>query len=112
MNEIPKNSSNIPQQTQKIEQLKNEPIQELSGSIAEIPQKEITEIPENPADRSAIKVDNLENDMKVFASNPKLAQKAMEVAQLAEQKYKAVGIEQPELKALAVGKAFVEEFQK
>lgn len=112
MNEIPKNSSSIPQQTQKIEQVKSEPVKELPGSVTETSTKEITEIPENPADRSAVKVDNLENDMKIFASNPELAQKAMEVAKLAEQKYKASGVEQPELKALAVGKAFVDEFQK
>ena len=50
--------------------------------------------------------------MRVFAANPELAEKAMEVADLAEKKYEAAGIENPELKALNVGKAFVEEFQK
>ena len=57
-------------------------------------------------------VDNLENDLKIFAANPDLAQKALEVAELAEKRYAAAGVEQPELKALAVGKTFVEEFQK
>ena len=74
--------------------------------------REIKEIPENPADRSTIKVDNLENDLKIFAANPELAQKALEVAEVAERRYADAGVEQPELKALAVGKAFVEEFQK
>ena len=54
----------------------------------------------------------MENDLKIFAANPELAQKALEVAELAEKRYVDAGIEQPELKALAVGKAFVEEFQK
>ena len=59
-----------------------------------------------------MKVDNLENDLKIFAANPELAQKALEVAEVAEKRYAEAGIEQPELKALAVGKAFVDEFQK
>ena len=74
--------------------------------------KEINEIPENPADRSTIKADNLENDLKVFTSNPELAKKALEVVELAEKRYADAGVENPELKALNVGKAFVEEFQK
>ena len=56
--------------------------------------------------------DNLENDIKVFAQNPELAAKALEVAELAEKKYAAAGMEDASLKALAVSKAFVEEFQK
>lgn len=114
MNEIPKNAQgpNIPQQTQKIEQVKPEAVKEQAAPPADVQTKEINEIPENPADRSAVKVDNLENDLKVFAANPELAQKALEVAELAEKRYKDSGVEQPELKALAVGKAFVEEFQK
>ena len=97
MNEIPKNSQgqSIPPQTQSQAQT-----------------KEIKEIPENPADRSAVKVDNLENDIKVFAANPELAKQAMDVAELAEKRFEAAGLENPELRALAVGKAFVEEFQK
>lgn len=112
MNEIPKNISNIPQQPQKIDQVKSETVQEPVQPVVENQTKEIKEIPENPADRSSVKVDNLENDMKVFASNPELAAKAMDVAQLAEQRYAASGDENPELKSLAVSKAFVDEFQR
>ena len=117
MNEIPKNPQGTPisQQTavQKTEQVKSEAVQDTTQmQPAEVQTKEINEIPENPADRSTVKVDNLENDIKVFASNPDLAAKALEVAELAEKKYADAGIEHPELKALAVGKAFVEEFQK
>ena len=57
-------------------------------------------------------MDNLENDIKVFAANPELAKQAMDVAELAEKRFQAAGLENPELRALAVGKAFVEEFQK
>ncbi len=117
MNEIPKKpqGSSIPQQpqTQKTEQIKPEAVQDTTQPVsAEVQTKEINEIPENPADRSAVKVDNLENDIKVFVSNPELAAKALEVAELAEKKYADAGIKNPELKALAVSKAFVEEFQK
>ncbi len=115
MNEIPKNAQgpNIPQQTQKIEQVKTESNQEPQQiKQPEVQTKEINEIPENPADRTTVKVDNLENDIKIFAANPELAAKALEIAELAEKKYADAGIEQPELKALAVGKAFVDEFQK
>lgn len=112
MTEISKNTPNIPQQPQKIEQVKQEPVQEVAQQPAEVPTKEITEIPENPADRSAVKIDNIENDLKVFASNPELTEKAMAIAELAEKKYADAGVKDPELKALAVSKAFVEEFQK
>ncbi len=113
MNEIPKNTPSIPQQPQKVEAVKPEPVQEQETKpVDNAPAKEINEIPENPADRSTVKTDNLENDLRVFAANPELAEKAMEVADLAEKKYEAAGIENPELKALNVGKAFVEEFQK
>lgn len=119
MNEIPKNAQSpiIPQQpqtqVQKTEQVKPEAAQDVQTSQQpEIPAKEINEIPDNPADRSAVKVDNLENDIKVFAANPELAKRALDVAELAEKKYAEAGLEHPELKALAVGKAFVEEFQK
>lgn len=119
MNDIPKNAQglNIPQQTQqtaKVEQVKPEAVEAQAQAQAPVDaqSKEIKEIPENPADRSAVKVDNLENDLKIFAANPELAQKALEIAELAEKRYAEEGVEQPELKALAVGKAFVEEFQK
>ncbi len=117
MNEIPKNpqGSSIPQQpqTSKIEQVKTEAVQDTTQpSTSEVQTKEIKEIPENPADRSTVKVDNLENDIKVFVSNPELAAKALEIAELAEKRYEDAGVKEPELKALAVGKAFVEEFQK
>ncbi len=113
MNEIPKNSPSIPQQPQKIEQVKPEAGKEVDTVSVEAPVvKEITEIPENPADRSTVKADNLENDLKVFTSNPELAAKALDIAELAEKRYQEAGVENPELKALNVGKAFVEEFQK
>lgn len=114
MNEIPKNAQgpSIPQSTSKIEQVKPEAVDAQTQKPVDVQPKEINEIPENPADRSAVKVDNLENDLKIFAANPDLAQKALEVAELAEKRYAAAGVEQPELKALAVGKTFVEEFQK
>ena len=112
MNEIPKNSPSVPQQ-QKVEPLKAEVIQEPVQQLSvETQTKEIKEIPENPADRSAVKIDSLENDMKIFTSNPELASRALEVAELAQKRYADAGVENPELKALAVGKAFVEEFQK
>lgn len=112
MNEIPKNTPAIPQQPQKVEPVKAEQVQETVQQPAVETKKEINEIPENPADRSAVKVDNLENDIKVFASNPELAAKALEVAELAEKRYSEAGVENSEVKALAVGKAFVDEFQK
>ena len=102
----------LPQPTSKIEQVKPEAVDTQTQKPVDVQPKEINEIPENPADRSAVKVDNLENDLKIFAANPDLAQKALEVAELAEKRYAAAGVEQPELKALAVGKTFVEEFQK
>lgn len=112
MNDIPKNGPSIPQQTTKIEQVKPEAVDTQTQKPMDVQPKEIKEILENPADRSAVKVDNLENDLKIFASNSELAQKALEVAELAEKRYADAGVEQPELKALTVGKAFVEEFQK
>lgn len=120
MNEISKNAQgpSIPQQAQaqvqKTEQVKVDTVQDNQNSQPADVQtkKEIKEIPENPADRSAVKVDNLENDIKVFAANPELAKRALDVAELAEKRYAEAGVENPELKALAVGKAFVEEFQK
>ena len=113
MTEISKNTPNIPQQPQKVEQVKIETTQPEVAQTGETPvTKEITEIPDNPANRSTVKIDNIENDIKIFTSNPELAQKAMEIAELAEKKYTDAGVENPELKALAVSKAFVEEFQK
>lgn len=112
MNEIPKNTPGLPQQTQKVEQVKAETVQETAPQAEAFQTKEITEIPENPANRAGITADNLENDIKVFAQNPELASKALEVAELAEKRYSEAGIEDAQLKALAVSKAFVEEFQK
>ncbi len=119
MNEIPKNpqtpivSQQSQAQVQKAEQVKADVASDVQQPIQqETQKKEINEIPDNPVDRSTVKVDNLENDIKVFAANPELAKRALDVAELAEKKYAEAGIEQPELKALAVGKAFVEEFQK
>lgn len=118
MTEIPKNLTSIPQQpqqSQKVEQVKalENSADEQTAEVSE-PQttKEITEIKENPADRSGIKVDNIENDIKIYASNPELAEKALEVIELAEKRYEAAGVEDAELKALNVGKAFIDEFQK
>lgn len=115
MTEIPKNpTTSIPQQPQKVEQIKTEVTEEQiqEQPVSDAQSKEITEIKENPADRSAVKVDNLENDIKVFTSNPELAEKALEIAELAEKRYKDNNIEDAELKALNVGKAFIDEFQK
>ncbi len=112
MNEIPKNTPSIPQQPQKVEQVKAETVQEAAPQVEEAQTKEITEIPENPANRAGITADNLENDIKVFAQNPELASKALEVAELAEKRYSEAGFEDAQLKALAVSKAFVDEFQK
>ena len=116
MNEIPKNAQgpSIPQQpqVQKVEQVKQESVENTASNAPEVQSKGINEIPENPADRSAVKVDNLENDLKIFASNPELAKQALDIAELAELRYERAGLEDPEMKALAVGKAFVEEFQK
>ena len=113
MNEIPKNTPAVPQQAQKIEQVKLDTVQETNVPQGEVVQaKEINEIPENPADRSVIKADYLENDIKVFAQNPELAAKALEVAELAEKKYADAGVEDASLRALAVAKAFTDEFQK
>ena len=89
-----------------------ETVQEQQQAVEPQAVKEINEIPENPAARSAVKIDNLENDIKVFVSNPELAAKALEIAELAEKRYADAGIKDPEVKALAVSKAFVEEFQK
>lgn len=103
------------QQPAKVEQVKTETVQEPQAAtpVDTTPAKEITEIPENPADRSTVKpADNLEADMKIFTENPELAKKALEVAELAEKRYQEAGIQDAELKALNVGKAFVEEFQK
>lgn len=112
MNEIPKNSPAIPQQTAKIEQVKTDAVQDVIPQTVEEQAKEINEIPENPAARSTVKVDNLENDIKMFVQNPEVAAKALEIAELAEKRYADAGLENPELKALAVGKAFSEEFAK
>ena len=115
MTEIQPNQSSIPKSPQKIEQVKNDTVQE-SQSLpiqADVSTKEIVEIPENPADRSTVKpADNLEADIKLFTENPELAQKALDIAELAEKRYTEAGISDAELKALNVGKAFVEEFQK
>ena len=115
MTEIPKNpTTNIPQQPQKIEQVKPaEQAEEIKEPVDVDPQtKEITEITENPADRSSVKVYNIENDLKIYTSNPELVEKALEVAHLAEQRYASAGVSEAELKALNVGKAFIDEFQK
>ena len=115
MNEIPKNTPpSVAQQPSRVEQVKPEVSQEVQAPVSDVSQqtKEINEIPENPADRTTVKADNFENDLRIFSENPELAQKALEVAQLAEERYAAAGVEQPELKALNVGKAFIEEFQK
>lgn len=112
MNEIPKNSVAIPQQPQKIEPVKPEVITETAPQAEEVQTKEITEIPENPANRAGITADNLENDIKVFTQNPELASKALEVAELAEKRYLEAGVPDAQLKALAVSKVFVDEFQK
>ena len=66
MNEIPKNAQgpSIPQQAQaqvqKTEQVKQETVQDVQAAQQpEVQAKEIKDIPDNPADRSAVKIDNL-----------------------------------------------------
>lgn len=112
-NEIPKNTLNIATSVPKTDAVaqKSEPVVE-AVTVEPAQTKEINEIPENPADRASVKTDNLENDIKIFVSNPDLAKKALEVAELAEKNYTEAGVKDAELKALAVGKAFADEFQK
>lgn len=112
MNEISKNAPSIPQQKTKVEQVKTEPVLEPAVTADDVQVREIKEIPENPADRTSVRVDNIERDIALFVSNPKLAAMAMDIAGLAEKKYTEQNVEFPEIKALAVGRAFIEEFQK
>lgn len=113
MNEIQKTTPGVAQQPQQIEQVKPEAPVEAQVPVAqETPQtKEINEIPDNPADRSVVKADTLENDLKTFVDNPELAQKAMEIGELAAQRYTEAGVENPQEKALQVAQAFVQEFK-
>lgn len=109
-NEIPKNTLNIASSVQKSEALV--PKSDSVPAVEPAKTKEINEIPENPADRASIKADNLENDIKTFVSNPELIDKALAITELAAKNYADAGIKDAELKALAVGKAFADEFQR
>lgn len=109
-NEIPKNTLNVP--SAKVEQPVKPEQEAVKPQTAETPAKEIKEIPDNPANRAAVKADNLENDIKIFTANPDLVEKACLVADFAKKKYEEAGLENPEAKALAVSRTFVEEFQK
>ena len=118
MTEISNNITGItqqPQQTVKTELVKSaETVAEQEIAPTEQAQvTEINEIPDNPADRSTVKpADNIENDIRIFSENEDLAKQALEISELAEKRYTEAGIQDAELKALAVGKAFVDEFQK
>jgi hypothetical protein len=113
MNEIQKTTPGVAQQPQQIEQVKTEVPQEVQAPVAETvqPEKEIKEIPDNPADRSVVKPDNLETDLQVLNDNPKLVQAAIEVGDLAAKKYAEAGVENPEEEAARVADAFVKEFK-
>ena len=52
------------------------------------------------------------DELLALSKDKNLAQKALEIADAAEKRYVEAGVADPELKALNVGKAFVEEFQK
>ena len=118
MNEIPKNAPtgipSQPQQSPKIDAVAHEAVSEQVSETTQdqVPFKGINEIPDNPADRSRVKADNLESDLRVFSNNPVLVQKALAVSDAAEKRYSNSGVADPAFKGLAVGKAFVDEFQK
>ena len=115
MNEIQKTTPGVGQQTSpQIEPVKQDAPQEVQAPVAETvqPEKEIKQIPDNVADRSVVKSDNIEGDVKKFVNNPKLAEAAMAVGELAANKYAEVGVENPDERGAQVAAAFMEEFGK
>lgn len=113
MNEIQKTTPGVAQQPQQIEQVKTEVPQEVQAPVAETvqPEKEIKEIPDNPADRSVVKPDNLETDLQTLTDNPQLVEAAMAVGDLAAKKYTEAGAQNPEEMGTQVAVAFVKEFK-
>lgn len=114
MNEIQKTTPGVGQQTSpQIEPVKTEVPQEVQAPVAETaPQeKEIKEIPDNVADRSVVKPDNLETDLQTLTDNPQLVEAAMAVGDLAAKKYAEAGAQNPEEMGTQVAVAFVKEFK-
>ena len=115
MNEIQKTTPGVGQQTSpQIEPVKQETSKEVQTPVAETtpPQKEINEIPDDPANRSVVKTDNLEADVDRVVKDPKLAEAAMAVGELAAKSYAEAGVKNPEEKGAQVAAAFMDEFGK
>lgn len=79
----------------------------------EMTQKDLGNVPAAAIGQSQVQVippDSLEEDLKTFAANPELVKKSLAVGEKAEENFKKLGIEEANLKALNVEKAFIEEF--
>lgn len=97
-NDIPKNGtgSNIPQQPQKIEQVKPEVNPEVSAPIQQSAAQETKDLPKvDPLGRSLVSADNLETDIKFLQENPKAAAIAMDYFDKAYASLKEAGHENP-----------------
>lgn len=98
MNDIPKNGTgSIPQQPQKIEQVKNSEIsQEVSAAVQPNITQETTNLPNvDAAGRSLVSADNIENDLKFLKENPKAALAAFDYFDKAYSVLKAAGHQNP-----------------
>ena len=96
MNDIPNKGpgSNIPAQTQKIEQTKQEIIPETSAPVQANVTQETKDLPNvDPLGRSLVSTDNIEQDLKVLQENPKVAFTSMKYFDNAYSALKAAGNE-------------------
>ena len=87
--------------------------QPIEHPVKEMTQKDLGNVPAAAVGLSQVQVippDSLEEDLKTFAANSELVRKSLAVGEKAEENFKTRGIEEANLKALNVEKAFIEEF--
>lgn len=116
MNDIPNNGrgANIPQQPQKIEQVKSELAHDFEANAEDSVAQKSQELPNvDTAGRSLVFTgDNIENDLKILQENPKAAAAAMEYFEQAYQQYVKAGHENPYEAAATSQGSFINEFVK
>ena len=109
-NGMPIQSSVTRNETKQKENTVQQPIEQ---PVKEMTQKDLGNVPAAAIGQSQVQVippDSLGEDLKTFAANPELVRKSLAVGEKAEENFKKRGVEEANLKALNVEKAFTDEF--
>lgn len=116
MNDIPKNGAgSIPQQSSKVEQVKaadavSENIPTVQENTPQVTPKDLPSV--DSIGRSLVSTDNIEQDLKFFQENPKVAAAALDYFDKAYAMLQKAGHENPYEESCSQMGACAKEFAK